>query len=726
MKLAVFLGLFSCLQLALAASSCPDCEETSSVYDIWGCNGVCKQGSCITTYSCNKVIYRYRAVRRKCYFNGNYYDIGFILPRKYPSADGRFLCDYICSQVGNYYYFLPINCVRIVVIPVPGLCIGTVQLYGPYILYNNYGIIYRPAVCQIIVIKHEGLVIPPSNCVGQIRKCCRFGNRFYRKVCVLFLKNTKTISKANLIACYRFKERSLPDIYEVNPKKDKSIFFHETSCNSYMEGKITIEPRQACAVESAALLHPDHDVYLLFASPGIIKYKDTESDRVLKALLTYNNININHLDYEKYTKGTPVENLYRDGKIEASTYALSHASDVLRYLTLWKYGGVYLDLDVIVIKPLSTLPPNYVGLQSGISVAAGVMSFSATGSGHKFAEMCLDDLKKNFRGKEWAYNGPGTMQRTDSIACYRFKERSLPDISELNPKKGKSIFFHETSCNSYIEGKITIQPRQACAVESAALMNPNYDVYLLFTSPGVIKYEDTESDRILKALLTYNNININHLDYEKYTKDTPVEILYRDGKVEASVYARSHASDVLRYLTLWKYGGIYLDLDVIVIKSLSTLPPNYSGSESDKNVAAGVMGFSANGSGHNFAKMCLDDLKKNFRGNDWGYNGPGTITRLLRKLCGVTNAKDMLTKDCQGFKVYPPESFYPVPWRDWHMYFDSKNNYKMCNITKNSYAIHVWNKHSVNTKIKVDTEVPYTLFAKEFCPKVFAECKESF
>ncbi|KAF5306244.1 hypothetical protein FQA39_LY08942 [Lamprigera yunnana] len=190
-----------------------------------------------------------------------------------------------------------------------------------------------------------------------------------------------------------------------------------------------------------------------------------------------------------------------------------------------------------------------------------------------------------------------------------------------------------------MEGKITITARQACAVESAALMNPDYDVYLLFTSPGLIKLENTESDRILKALLSYNNVHIQHLDYETYTKGTPVENLYKDGKVEASIYARSHASDVLRYLTLWKYGGIYLDLDVIVIKPLHELPPNYAGSESERNVAAGVLNFSPEGIGHKYAAMCLEDLQKNFRGKDWGYNGPGVITRTVIIYINVVHGK---------------------------------------------------------------------------------------
>lgn len=82
-----------------------------------------------------------------------------------------------------------------------------------------------------------------------------------------------------------------------------------------------------------------------------------------------------------------------------------------------------------------------------------------------------------------------------------------------------------------------------------------------------------------------------------------------------------------RYLTLWKYGGIYLDLDVIVIKSLEDLHPNYAGAESDANVAAGVLNFSPVGHGHQLAKSCLNDLKDHFDGHNWGNNGPGVITR---------------------------------------------------------------------------------------------------
>lgn len=216
----------------------------------------------------------------------------------------------------------------------------------------------------------------------------------------------------------------------------------------------------------------------------------------------------------------------------------------------------------------------------------------------------------------------------ESIACYRIKNESIPDISETKPKKGKSIFFHETTCESYWSGKIVINARQACAVESAAKLNPDYDVYLLYSSPGKFKFEETESDRYLLALLNnYKNIKIKHIDFETYARGTPVQDLYDKRILEKSSYANIHASDVVRLLTLWKYGGIYLDLDVIVIKSLESLSSNFAGSESATNVANGVMGFSHTGIGHDLVKDCLNDLKNDFRGSEWGYNGPGLITR---------------------------------------------------------------------------------------------------
>ncbi|ENN76908.1 lactosylceramide 4-alpha-galactosyltransferase isoform X2 [Dendroctonus ponderosae] len=316
------------------------------------------------------------------------------------------------------------------------------------------------------------------------------------------------------------------------------------------------------------------------------------------------------------------------------------------------------------------------------------------------------------------------------VSCHYIKTdraNSLKDISDTYPKEGRSIFFHETSCNSFRNGKITITARQACAVESAARMNPDYDVYLLYASPGTYKMEDTESDRFLMELLKYRNVRIYHIDMDRYFMNTPVESLWKQQQMKQSRFAQSHTSDVLRFLTLWKYGGIYLDLDVIVTKSLDDLGTDFTGFESKTSVAAGILSFNYTGDGHDFANSCLEDLKNNFKGHDWGWNGPGTVTRLIKRLCEENNIPKLVNKTCKGFKIYPPNRFYSIPWWNWKYFFQEEFLDFVKKQTADSYLIHVWNKFSTDTNISLHYEnVPYLNFAKLYCPAVVAQCDRYF
>jgi lactosylceramide 4-alpha-galactosyltransferase len=158
---------------------------------------------------------------------------------------------------------------------------------------------------------------------------------------------------------------------------------------------------------------------------------------------------------------------------------------------------------------------------------------------------------------------------TNGISCYDDEASNTIDeitsSTSLPPSKGKSIFFHETSCASSLQGGIVLTARQACAVESAAKMNPDLEVYLLFTAP-INLGNSTVKNKVVSQLLSYPNIHVRHLHFEKYFMGSPLEEWYKGGALKASRWPRSHASDALRFLTLWKYGGTYLDLDVIVTR----------------------------------------------------------------------------------------------------------------------------------------------------------------
>lgn len=66
-------------------------------------------------------------------------------------------------------------------------------------------------------------------------------------------------------------------------------------------------------------------------------------------------------------------------------------------------------------------------------------------------------------------------------------------------------------------------------------------------------------------------------------------------------------SDYLRFITLYKFGGIYFDLDFIVIKNGDKLPPNFAPEESTEIefINASVLGFESKDVGHRMAEMVL-------------------------------------------------------------------------------------------------------------------------
>ncbi|XP_037960942.1 lactosylceramide 4-alpha-galactosyltransferase [Teleopsis dalmanni] len=306
-------------------------------------------------------------------------------------------------------------------------------------------------------------------------------------------------------------------------------------------------------------------------------------------------------------------------------------------------------------------------------------------------------------------------------------------IAELKPKPGRSIFFHETSCrqlakplNTHIN-LVELNARQACAIESAALHNPNLDVFVLFASP-TYQTNQTLHHPVIKALLSYPNIFLRNLNMWTYAANTPIHEWFLDGELFKSKYVISHISDFLRFLTLYRWGGTYLDMDIIMLQTIEDIAPNFSGAESDRFIAAGVINFAPDGFGHDIAAKCLHDFQTKFDGNDWGNNGPGVITRVMQSICSTENM-DLLVNDrtrCLGFNVFSREAFYAIPWVDWEAFFDETCLEDVEARTQQSYVLHFWNKHSKGKLVKVGSNAPYAKFAELNCPKAYAAAGEYF
>lgn len=274
--------------------------------------------------------------------------------------------------------------------------------------------------------------------------------------------------------------------------------------------------------------------------------------------------------------------------------------------------------------------------------------------------------------------------------------------------KNRTFFFVETSNTSHFTA------REACAVESVARLHPSNPVRLLYIADTF-----NLSNPLVNLLLKYKNVRFSHVDLDTMMKGSPLEPWIEKRPWEKSPFNVSHLSDVMRTLLMWKYGGVYLDLDVVALRPLDDLT-NAIGQQSTDYVAAGVLMFEKN---HPAVNASIYELLSTYSSYRWGYNGPELYLRVLRQLCKVKNFSDLPgeVKNCSGVLILPPSAFYPIFYPAWRKYFSPKlaADTIMQWIQGQSYLIHIWNKLAENEPLVIGSGQPYDLAAKYCCPSVY-------
>jgi len=170
-------------------------------------------------------------------------------------------------------------------------------------------------------------------------------------------------------------------------------------------------------------------------------------------------------------------------------------------------------------------------------------------------------------------------------------------------------------------------------------------------------------------------------DYEIYEwNETNIDLNMFDYTKEA-YYAKKYAfvSDVIRLYVLYNFGGIYMDTDVEVIRSLDSLLINhgFTGFETNTEIPTGIIAAEKNN------LFILDQLNfykdKHFINENGIYNlstNVQYITQLsLEKHNLILNGQLQELK--YGMMIYPTDYFCPKD------YLSGK-----INITDNTYAIH--------------------------------------
>jgi len=208
-------------------------------------------------------------------------------------------------------------------------------------------------------------------------------------------------------------------------------------------------------------------------------------------------------------------------------------------------------------------------------------------------------------------------------------------------------------------------------------------------------------------------------------KKTPAEEWLRKigtGDIEpGKVPFAQNLSNILRLAILYKYGGVYIDADMILLRSFSSLKNAIGAQSADPQTGQwnqlnnAVLAFDKQ---HPLLLKLMKEFALTFDGNIWGHNGPYLLTRVVTSLDN---------QSCHDFKIMPPIAFYPVDWKHISSYFISPSDKghvkwrsaKIIQLEKEAHAIHLWNKESRGLNVE-EGSIMHHIFNKSciFCLSV--------
>ncbi len=166
---------------------------------------------------------------------------------------------------------------------------------------------------------------------------------------------------------------------EVTSIKNNQIIFLDVNRTNWYVPEPVIDKRKLCALESAAKHHPQQTIYFIVTG---LRFKLNPALKIL--VRSYRNIKFVRFKPES----SPDAYAATFGLDEQSEHADLHRAEIARYVLLSLYGGVYLDSDLIVTRPLVHFKTT-IGCRSFgkfVDLAPHVMAFPAN---HSFVDLIL-------------------------------------------------------------------------------------------------------------------------------------------------------------------------------------------------------------------------------------------------------------------------------------------------------------------------------------------------
>ncbi|XP_059472237.1 lactosylceramide 4-alpha-galactosyltransferase-like isoform X2 [Neocloeon triangulifer] len=273
-----------------------------------------------------------------------------------------------------------------------------------------------------------------------------------------------------------------------------------------------------------------------------------------------------------------------------------------------------------------------------------------------------------------------------------------------------------------VDSLAKLSPRQACTIESVAKHSKGYTLVLLYVHPvRFIKLkENVALYELLKAhgnIIKVFTISASHF----LTKLTPFGTTTKS-MLEESLFRANHLSDFLRLSMVWKFGGFYMDLDVIVYRDLTDILKlgNFLLTRTNNSIGSYFFGFEQ---ASPVLKKMIEQVKFEYVPQYYASVPNAVGAAFIWKF--NTSVEASLAKGKLD-DVFILNSTLFSPLGNWITYpdlFDENKTQLAEDFLKISYGVHVSSYQSAHKTIFINSTSPVAIFAKNHCPRSFESSK---
>ncbi|CAK9197096.1 unnamed protein product [Sphagnum troendelagicum] len=257
-------------------------------------------------------------------------------------------------------------------------------------------------------------------------------------------------------------------------------------------------------------------------------------------------------------------------------------------------------------------------------------------------------------------------------------------------------FLHQDTCSIRVFMAWTTPPwsltvRHQRTLESLFHFHPNACV--------VVFSETLEKDFFKTFVQEGFKVAVVQPDLQELLANTPTDIF-------TTVWVRwretplyyIHYTDLLRLVALYKYGGVYMDMDVILLKPLDSLH-NAIGSEilanGEVRLNGAVMVFNKSSP---FLRECLEEFTATYDDTLLEWNGAELVTRVAN--FSIRKGGKKWSEDPEALQIQPPFAFFPLTSSSILRYFvaptdkqqEEEEKQLLGKIFEEAFTTHYWNR----------------------------------